>query len=54
MMLFKKKTSSKTHKNAISKTNDNEKVKSASTESSNSSPKRRVSDREIALSYMLW
>lgn len=54
MMLFKKKTRAKTLKNAISKANDNEKGKSASAETSNSSPNLTVSDREIALSYMLW
>lgn len=54
MMLFKKKTSAKTLKNAISKANDNEIGKSASTETTNSIPNRTVSDREIAFSYIFW
>lgn len=53
-MLFKKKSLSKTQKSAITKANDVEKEQTDTAVPKSDCSVRKVSDREIALSYILW
>lgn len=53
-MLFKKKIHPQKPKNVAAKTNSGENRPSAPVETSPNSSIQKVSNREIAMSYMLW